>query len=145
MIIARDKVEVKLWERALHERTGFSVFNHAEAPLSERVRLSTSEKAGKFDVVLTTYDALKGPDVAIPIDALGYAIVSSPDEESGWLNSRTTSSQPSQPQRCRQLSVLHRLNFGRAVFVDCLGRKSFLAKNGTSRASAAVALQANSR
>jgi hypothetical protein len=145
VIISRDKGEVKVWERALREGTGLSVFNHAEAPLSERVRLSTSEKAGKFDVVLTTYDALKGPDVAIPIDALGYAIVSSPDEESGWLNSRTTSSQPSQPQRCKQLSVLHRLDFRRAIFIDCLGRKSFLAKHGTSRASAAVALQAHSR
>ncbi len=145
LIVIRDKDQAETWGRVLREGTGCSVYNHSAAPLSERVRHSTAEKATKFDVVLTTYDALKAADVTIPVDALGHAILSSSTEESGWLNSRTVSSQCTRPQLCKALSVLHKLNFHRAIFVDLLGRKSFLAKKGTSRAAAAVALRAKSR
>lgn len=152
VIVARTKDDAAMWERALREGTGCSVFNHATAPLSERVRLSTAEKATKYDVVLTTYDALKSTDIAIPVDDRGYAIISKPKtEKNGWMTSRTVSGSSSSqsesicPQKCKQLCVLHKVNFQRIVFVDILGRKSFLAKNGTARAAASMALRANSR
>jgi hypothetical protein len=153
VIVTRAKDDAAMWERALREGTGTSVFNHATAPLSDRVRLSTAEKVAKFDIVLTTYDALKASDIAIPVDDLGHAVISKPKAESGWMASRTTtpasSSQSAEsdarPQKCKQLSVLHKVNFRRVIFADVLGRKSFLAKNGTARATASTALRANSR
>lgn len=147
VIVTRTKDDVAMWERALREGTGCSVFNHAAAPLSERVRQNTAEKATKYDVVLTTYDALKSTDIAVPIDDHGYAIISKPQEDNGWMISRKASSQSEsvRSQKCKQLCVLHKVNFQRVIFVDVLGRKSFLAKNGTARAAASIALRANSR
>ena len=93
-----------------------------------------------MNVLLTTYDALKSTDMAISVDEQGHAILST--NGSGWMESRASSQAE---QTTKQFSVLHKVNFQRVVFVDLLGRKSFLAKQGTARAAAAVALRANSR
>jgi len=150
LIVARSKEDLIHWERALREGTGCSVYNIATAPLSERVRIATADKATKYDVVLATFDVLKSPDTAIPVDNNGYAIIpgsySSKEEATSWMSSRGGSSQAgSRPQKCVQLSVLHKINFRRAIFLDVLGRKSFLAKFGTARARASATLRANSR
>ena len=47
--------------------------------------------------------------------------------------------------RVEKLSILHKLDWRRIVLVDDLGRKSYLAKAGTMRAKAAIALNAASR
>jgi hypothetical protein len=145
VIIGRDKEDLARWESALREGTGYSVLNHAILPLTERIRSSAAEKAALYDVVLTTFDSMKSADTAIPVDSLGHAITKHVGRDDGWYSSRTASQSCSGPQRTKQLSVLHRVKFRRVIFVDILGRKSFLAKGGTNRASAAVALHGDSR
>ena len=145
VIVARDKEDLVRWESALREGTGCSVLNHATLPLTERIRASAAEKAALYDVVLTTFDSMKSADTAIPVDSLGHAITKHVGRDDGWYSSRTASQACSGPQRTKQLSILHRVKFRRVIFVDILGRKSFLAKGGTNRASAAVALHGDSR
>jgi hypothetical protein len=145
VIVGRDKEDLVRWESALREGTGYSVLNHATLPLTERIRASAAEKAALYDVVLTTFDSLKSADTAIPVDSLGHAITKNVGSDDGWYSSRTASQSCSGPQRTKQLSVLHRVKFRRCIFVDILGRKCFLAKGGTNRASAAVALHGDSR
>ena len=142
IVVVRTKKDAEKWESALREGTGCSVLNHAILPLSERMRKSTADKAVLHDVVLTTFDALKSPDVAIPVDEFGHASFTKAQNDEGWYSSTSASKIE---QKCKQLSVLHRINFERVAFVDELGRKSFIAKEGTARASAAVALRADSR
>jgi hypothetical protein len=145
VIVGRDKEDLARWESALREGTGYSVLNHATVPLTERIRASAAEKAALYDVVLTTFDSMKSADTAIPVDSLGHAVTKNVGKDDGWYSSRTASQSCSGPQRTKQLSVLHRVKFRRVVFVDVLGRKCFLAKGGTNRASAAVALHGDSR
>eukprot|EP00934_Nitzschia_sp_Nitz4_P000107 Nitzschia sp. Nitz4//scaffold112_size70979//43352//45712//NITZ4_005906-RA/size70979-processed-gene-0.109-mRNA-1//1//CDS//3329533277//107//frame0 len=149
VIVTRTKEESQRWAAALQEGTGFSVLNHATLSLAERIRPTTAERATKFDVVLTTYDALKSADIAIPLDSEGRAIFAAASSDNSWYSSRTASGTSNvgtpQPQACKSLSILHRVHFRRVVFMDVLGRKSFLAKNGTARACAAQALRAQSR
>jgi hypothetical protein len=145
VIVGRDKEDLARWESALREGTGYSVLNHAILPLTERIRASAAEKAALYDVVLTTFDSMKSADTAIPLDSLGHAITKNVGRDDGWYSSRTASQSCSGPQRTKQLSVLHRVKFRRVIFVDILGRKCFLAKGGTNRASAAVALHGDSR
>ncbi|CAJ1969346.1 unnamed protein product [Cylindrotheca closterium] len=143
IIVVRAKEDLSKWETALREGTGCSVLNHATLPLSERVRSSTAEKAIRYDVVLTTYDALKSPDVAIQVDDMGYAVAKQAAPSGREWFSSTSSNDA--PRMCKQLSVLHRITFQRIIFSDALGRKSFLAKPGTTRAVAFNALRADSR
>jgi hypothetical protein len=145
VIVARSKEDLALWETSLREGTGCSVLNHANLPLSERKSASTAKKCTFFDVILTSFDAIKSPDIATPIDPSGHAITSKVGQENGWYSSRTASQACSGPQTCKQFSVLHRIKFRRVIFVDLLGRKSFLAKANTSRAIASVALHGDSR
>jgi hypothetical protein len=145
LVVARTKEDIGKWESALREGTGCSVFNHATLPLSERIRTSTAEKATMYDVVLTTFDAMKSPDTAISVNESGHAILSKVGNDQGWYSRRSASQSDAGPQKCMKLSVLHKVNFKRIVFVDLLGRKSFLAKEGSARASAAVALSGDSR
>ena len=42
------------------------------------------------------------------------------------------------------MSVLHRIEFKRIIVVDNLGRKCYLAKGGTARAAASIALSSSS-
>jgi hypothetical protein len=144
IIVVRRKEDTAQWETALREGTCCSVLNHATLSLSERIRASTSEKARKYDVVLATFDSLKSPDVAIPVNEFGHAIFTKPTNNNGWYSNRS-SDDSNTKQQCKQFSVLHRIDFKRIVFVDVLGRKSFLAKYGTARATAAIALRGSSR
>jgi hypothetical protein len=145
LVVTRTKEDIGKWESALREGTGCSVFNHATLPLSERIRMSTAEKATMYDVVITTFDAMKSPDTAISVNESGHAILTKVGNDQGWYSSRSASQSDTGPQKCMKLSVLHKVNFKRIIFVDLLGRKSFLAKEGSARASAAVALSGDSR
>jgi hypothetical protein len=149
LVVVRSKDDAVEWERALRESTGCSFCNHASLPLTERIRPSSSEKLCAHDVVLTTYDAMKAPDVTIPLNDEGHAVVTKISSDSGWHSSRTISQTMSQhnpsPQPTKQLSILHRIQFRRVIFVDVLGRKSYLAKGGTARATAAIAINGETR
>ena len=98
-----------------------------------------------FDIILTTFDALKSPDTAIAVDEVGKAILGPSRSSEGWYDSRASSQTAALPMKCKQLSVAHRINFRRVLLVDVLGRKSYLAKTGTARAAAAVALRGETR
>ena len=146
LVVVRSKENAAVWERSLREKTGCSLINHATLPLSERIRSSSADKLREYDVVVTTYDAMKSPDVTIPLTDEGYAILTNPNASKSWHTSRTPSQQEnSAPQSTKQLSILHRIHFQRIIFVDVLGRKCFLAKGGTARSAAAVALNGSSR
>jgi len=145
LIVLRAKEDSANWESALREGTSCSVLNHSSLPLSERIRASTSEKICLYDVVLTTYDAMKSRDVAIPVTADGHAIVTKSKNDGSWHTSRSASQEDKKVQRqTKQLSVLHRIEFRRIIFLDILGRKSYLAKVGTARAAASVAISSSS-
>ncbi len=102
--------------------------DHAGIQSSLRKLANIAGKCAGFDVVLTTYDTIRTKEVTIPVDALGRAILggSVPSNEcDGWFTSRGlgTQSGPSVPQKCHQLSVLHRLSWFRVIFMDILGQK----------------------
>ncbi|KAL3912602.1 MAG: hypothetical protein SGILL_006816 [Bacillariaceae sp.] len=149
LVVVRSKDDAIKWERALRESTGCSFCNHASLPLTERIRPSSSEKMCAHDVILTTYDAMKAPDVTIPLNDDGHAILTKVSSDNGWHSSRTSSQSMSQlnpsSQRTKQLSILHRIRFRRVLFVDILGRKSYLSKGGTARATSAVAINGETR
>ena len=152
LILVRDKDDITTWERALREHTPFSVLNHTSLPLRDRKRVSTASRCATFDVVISTFDAAKAPDVTTQIDDDGCAVSrhGAESQSDGWMVKRSASSH-SQSQniapavQCKQLSVLHRISWRRVIFIDNLGRKCFLAKLGTSRAFAAKALNGRSR
>jgi hypothetical protein len=145
IIVARAKEDLEKWESAFRENTGCSVLNHATLPNCDRKSPSTAKRCALFDVILTTFDAIKSPDIATPVDDLGYAIPNKDARSQGWYSSRTASQSSVGPQKCKQFSILHQVQFRRIIFADVLGRKSFLAKKNTARASAAVALQGRTR
>ena len=145
LVVARTKEDTAIWESALREGTGCAVLNHSSMPLSERIRGSTAEKACMYDVVLTTYDAVKSPDIAIAVTNSGRAITTKSDSGGGWHSSRSASQvEDNARQQTKKLSVLHRIQFKRIIFVDTLGRKCYLAKGSTARATASVALSSSS-
>ena len=91
-------------------------------PSSIRKLGPTAAKYAGFDVILTTYDAVKTKEVTISIDSFGHAILGANDQSNtneGWLASR----QSGAPAKCVQLSVLHRLYWRRIIFLDVIGRK----------------------
>ena len=145
VIVVRGKDNLARWESTLREKCGCSVMNHSKLALADRIRTLTAEKSTMFDIVLTTFDALKAADIAIPVDNFGHAITSQVGKEDGWYSSRSGSKDRTCPQSCKQLSVLHRVRFKRVIFIDMLGRKSYIAKRGTARAAAAVALSGDMR
>jgi hypothetical protein len=154
LIVLRDKADSAQWEVALREYTSLSVMNHAAMQSTLRKLATTGSKCAGFDVVLTTYDALKSKEVTVPVDADGRAILRSKAEggdgdadDGGWLTSRGSGTQTgvSAPQKCHQLSVLHRMAWYRVVLMDVLGRKGYLTKPGTARSQAAIAVNSSSR
>lgn len=145
LVVCRTKDDTANWENALREGTGCAVFNHSTLPLSERIRASTSEKACLHDVVLTTYDAMKSPDITISLSDDGRAILTKAENDGGWHSSRSETQQDQNTRKqTKQLSVLHRIQFKRIIFVDTLGRKCYLGKSNTARAIASVALSSSS-
>ena len=121
----------------------FTVLNHAELTSTERRRITIPQKVSGFDIVLTTYDALKVKEVARQVDDKGR-VVERIDSQGGWLKSRMVCSEEEQHQNS-VLSHLHTLNWFRLIFSDNLGRQSYLTKPGTARVQAAATLKAQSR
>jgi hypothetical protein len=144
LIVVRGKETLDEWSRTFREGSACSVLNHAMLPVKERKTPSTALKCGMYDAVLTTFDAIKSPDVTVALDSNGYVLMEKVGIEDGWYTSRS-GSQGADLQHCKQLSVLHRVSWLRVVFVDIIGRKGFLVKPDTSRALAARALTAESR
>lgn len=144
LIITRTKEELEGWGRSLREGSTLSVLNHPSLPLKQRKTQSSAAMCTKYDVVMTTYDAIKSPDVTVTLDSDGYAINHQTGVENGWYASKSVASE-TEVQDYKQLSILLRVNWRRVVFVDESGRKSFLLKLGTSRSMACTALNAKSR
>ena len=140
LIVLRDKEDLQEWEGALRERTCYSVLNHAAMSSSERKRGKTAGKCAGFQIVITTYDALKSRESSFALDELGRA-VQEESSQGGWMASRSQS----RPLSCEHLSILHNLIWHRVVFVDVLGRQSYTAKPTTARYKAALALRSRSR
>jgi hypothetical protein len=136
LVVARTKEDIGKLESALREGTGCSVFNHATLPLSERIRTSTAEKATMYDVVLTTFDAVKSPDTAISINESGHAILSKVGNDQGWYSSRSASRSDTGPQKCMKLSVLltRSISIGSSLSI-LLGGKVSLPRKDLQRRS----------
>ncbi|KAL3806715.1 hypothetical protein ACHAXA_006528 [Cyclostephanos tholiformis] len=153
LIVCRAKEDIDQWEVALREHTSLSVLNHAEMQSGLRKLANIAAKCAGFDVVLTTYDSIRTKEATIPVDSMGRAIlrgsVSMSNEDDGWLTSRGSGTQsgPSAPQKCLQLSALHRLSWFRSPLMsDVLDYDlGFLTKPGTARLQAAVAIKSKSR
>lgn len=144
LIVARSKDDLDEWSRAFRERTSFKVLNHAILPLRERKTETTSTKCAQYDIILTTFDAMKAPDSNIAIDDNGVTSVRTKLEvEDGWYTIRRNA--PKKDVTCRQLSVLHQLHWRRVIFTDVPGKKCFVAKRNTTRATAARAFLTDSR
>ena len=102
--------------------------DHAGMQSSLRKLANIAVKCAGFDVCLTTYDTIRTKEVTIPVDSIGRAILGGSvpsNEDDGWFTSRGSGTQsgPSAPQKCHQLSVLHRLSWFRVIFMDILGQK----------------------
>eukprot|EP00978_Attheya_sp_CCMP212_P021910 scaffold64441_cov45-Attheya_sp.AAC.1 len=146
LIVLRSKEEIEQWECALLERTAYSVINHSSIPSSERKRAGIATRCAGFDIVLTTFDAIKSKDLTMPLDLNGRALLQTTASENGWFSSRIEPDTGApRPQSCLPVSVLHKLLWHRIVFVDILGRKSYTTKAETTRLKAAVALKGMSR
>ena len=143
LIVARSKEELVEWECGLREKTGFTVLNHAELTSTERRRITMMTKASGFDVVLTTYDALKAKEISIAVDDMGR-VLDRHDSQGGWLKSRMTCSDEEQ-YKSRTLSQLHNLQWSRMIMIDSLGRQGYLTKPGTARAQAVATIKVMSR
>ena len=154
LIVARSKEDLEVWSQNFREGSAYSVLDHASLPIKQRKTLTTAEKAAQFDVVLTTYDALKATDMTVSLNEKGHTVHKKATED-GWYTTTTSprarvhraSTAAAEQERTsnKQLSVLHRISWRRVVFSDALGRKCFLAKAGTARVHAATALNAQSR
>ena len=141
LVVLRDKEELPKWEQILRERTCYSVMNHATMSSAERKRSKIAGKCAGFQVVLTTYDALKAKESAYALDEIGRAVYDDSGSQGGWMASRSQSTR----QSCEHLSVLHQLTWHRVIFMDVLGRQSYTCKPSTARFKAAIALNAKSR
>lgn len=143
LVVCRSKVDTEAFASTLREGSSCSVLNHAALSLADRTRTTASTNCSTYDVVLTTFDAIMSKDVATTLNDDGHVIKR--DSQNGWLSSRSSSSDEDDVIRVEKLSILHKLDWRRIVLVDDLGRKSYLAKAGTMRAKAAIALNAASR
>jgi hypothetical protein len=141
LIVAREKEDLEAWSRTFREGSAFSVLNHAMLPFKERKSLSGSVMAAQYDLVLTTYDAFKSPDVVVSLDETNHVRLPAHETTGTWCNV----SQPQQGTSNKKLSFLHRLRWRKIVFTDIVGKKSYLAKAGTARQQTAVAALAQSR
>ena len=159
LIVTRSKDELDLWRRTFREGSGLSIVNHASMPLAQRKHPTLSAKLVHYDIVLSTYDAIKSPDMAIKVDTTtGLAIAHADHTTSdGWYTTTTTATKQSQHNRsgdikgknqeiCKALSAVHKLHWSRIILVDVLGRKGYLTKGDTTaRLQAVRALNAHLR
>jgi hypothetical protein len=155
LIVARTREALEYWSRAIREGSGLSTVNHSTLPVKERKSMSTAKRCCRFGVILTTFDALKSPDVTVSLDEYGFVRFNNVGMEDGWFSTRDCSNvaasqaaaQPWNPTLSanKQLSVLHLVQWKRVIFVDEVGRKTYLAKPETARFVAVRALAAESR
>jgi hypothetical protein len=149
LIILRTKEDLPKWEVALREYTSLSVLSHNSLQANQRKTPNAAAKCAAYDVVLTTYDLLKSKEATIPVDSLGIAIVKNDSksnaDDGGWLNARGSGSKDDEPQKCHQLSNLHRMSWYRVIIMDSLGRKGYIIKPNTARSIAATAINSLSR
>lgn len=144
LVICRTKEDTEKVASALREGTSGSVLNHAMLQLAERTRSKAASRCSTFDVVLSTFDAMMSKDVALTVNPDGH-VVRTQGKQDGWLSSRASSHDGDTDTRLEKLSVLHMLDWRRTIFIDQLGRGSYVAKCGTLRAKAATALNSISR
>ena len=144
LIIVKSKEDIAEWLCALRERTSCSVLNHAEIPSTERRRVTILPKCVSFDVVLTTYDALKVKEVMTKVNTNGRVIAES-NSQGAWLTSKMNNSQNDTHQASKLMCRMHSINWTRVICIDDLGRRSFLTKPKTARMEAVAALKAKSR
>ena len=114
-------------------------------------------KAAGFDVVLTTYDAIKTKEMNAAVDSSGRATTQDDISQGEWLSTRMMSSGGtgttdesqqgggSSSNSVQVLSRLHGIQWHRLIFMDELGRSSYLTKPGTTRLQAAAALKGERR
>ena len=146
LVVLRERSSLEAWKRVFREGSTLGLLCHCELPVKERKSVSTAQKCSNYGLVLTTFDALASPDLTMMVgEAEGVATVEQSQESSGWLQARASNSQGKDHAKCKRLSVLHRITWAQVIFVDELGRKSFLAKPETSRNSAAAVLPAEKR
>jgi hypothetical protein len=153
LIVTRSKDELEMWRRSFREGSALSIVNHASMPTAERKNPSCSKKLVHYDVVLTTYDALKSSDIAIKVDnTTGFAITTADGiSNDGWYTAFQSQKQDinhapnNNVNTCKTLSALHKLNWGRMILVDILGRKGYVTKSDTARVYAIRALNADTR
>ena len=144
LIIARNKDDLRNWEVYFREQSSFSVLNHGSMSIMERKRISQSRYSG-FDIVLSTFDALKAKEQTQALNERGHAIVVGQQHNSAARSIWYTSREKGDTQNCKQLSMLHRFVWCKVIFVDVLGRGCYLTKDTTARMIASKALIANSR
>lgn len=151
LLVLRDKdASMVEWERAVREKSSFSLLNHANLSCAVRKQLTMSRIAG-FDIVLTTYDALKSKEKTYAIDAehdlpiIEAKTNENNSEGSRWLAAASFTGDPIERRHCRQLSSLHGIRWKKVIFVDVLGPQSYSLKNNTARAAAGRSLVATSR
>ena len=82
---------------------------------TERRHSKTALKCIGFDIVLTTFDAVKAKEAATPIDEQGRAMFRT-ESQGGWLAARSCDGE-TQPQRCEVLSILHGINWQRLISI----------------------------
>ena len=146
LIVARSKECLDEWEKAMRVGTFHSVLNHSTMPLSERTRATATKICSNYDVVLTTFDSIISKDTVVTLDTQGHAVSGKTGDKDGWYSApRDNNQAPEERNRNTHLSVLHLIHWQRVLFVDSLGRKSYLAKVGTLRGKAAVALNSTRR
>jgi hypothetical protein len=144
LVICRSKEDTEEFASTFRAGSAFSVLNHAALPLADRTRSNTATRCATFDVVLSTFDAIMSKDVVTTLNGDGH-VIRKEDQQDGWFSSRGASNDEDEVGRVEKLSVLHMLDWRRVVFVDDLGRKSYIAKSGTLRAKAAAAINATTR
>lgn len=149
LIILRTKEDLPKWEVALREYTSLSVLSHNSLQANQRKTPNAAAKCAAYDVVLTTYDLLKSKEATIPVDSLGIAILKNDSksnaDDGGWLNARGSGSKDDEPQKCHQLSILHRMSWYRVIMMDSLGRLGYTIKPNTARSIAVTAINSLSR
>ena len=164
LIVARSKDELDMWRRTFREGSGLSIINHAAMTIAQRKHPLFPAKLVHYDVVLSTYDAIKSADIGMKIDPTTGLAITKTDltDTNGWYttNSSARQSQPLHRSRgaaegegldantscSKALSAVHKLDWCRILFVDVLGRKGYLTKpDTTARVQAVRALNARVR
>ena len=131
LIIVRNKDNLEQWARNLHEKASLSIINHAVISLNEQKQPAIASTCASFDVVITTFDAIKSPDVVVALNDDGHVVLPNntshnASDGSHWLTSRrcnhslqsqawSGSSDPKnmmqQVQWCKQMCILHHIKW----------------------------------